>query len=50
MEASKGEAFINGESLKLHPFCLQMTGRYEMYARELAEAVKQDYRPNIVKE
>lgn len=28
----------------------QMTGRYEMYARELAEAVKPNYSPNIVKE
>lgn len=28
----------------------KMTGRYEMYARELAEAVKPDYRPNIVTE
>ncbi|XP_049995850.1 beta-ureidopropionase [Alexandromys fortis] len=30
--------------------CFQMTGRLEMYARELAEAVKPNYRPNIVKE
>ncbi|XP_015355791.1 beta-ureidopropionase isoform X3 [Marmota monax] len=28
----------------------KMTGRYEMYARELAEAVKPDYVPTIVKE
>lgn len=28
----------------------KMTGRYEMYARELAEAVKPDYTPKIVKE
>ncbi|XP_011781330.1 PREDICTED: beta-ureidopropionase [Colobus angolensis palliatus] len=28
----------------------KMTGRYEMYARELAEAVKPNYRPTIVKE
>ncbi|XP_006908790.1 beta-ureidopropionase [Pteropus alecto] len=28
----------------------KMTGRYEMYARELAEAVKPNYSPNIVKE
>ncbi|XP_024422963.2 beta-ureidopropionase isoform X3 [Desmodus rotundus] len=28
----------------------KMTGRYEMYARELAEAVKPNYHPNIVKE
>lgn len=28
----------------------KMTGRLEMYARELAEAVKPNYRPNIVKE
>lgn len=31
-------------------FCFQMTGRYEMYARELAEAIKPNYSPNIVKE
>ena len=31
-------------------FRFQMTGRYEMYARELAEAVKPDYTPRIVKE
>lgn len=31
-------------------FAFQMTGRYEMYARELAEAVKPNYSPNIVKE
>lgn len=34
----------------MHPLCFQMTGRYEMYARELAEAVQPNYRPNIVKE
>uniref|UniRef100_A0A2I3TM91 Beta-ureidopropionase n=2 Tax=Pan TaxID=9596 RepID=A0A2I3TM91_PANTR len=28
----------------------KMTGRYEMYARELAEAVKSNYSPTIVKE
>ncbi|XP_074212096.1 beta-ureidopropionase isoform X1 [Camelus bactrianus] len=28
----------------------KMTGRYEMYAQELAEAVKPNYSPNIVKE
>ncbi|XP_070132131.1 beta-ureidopropionase isoform X3 [Equus przewalskii] len=28
----------------------KMTGRYEMYARELAEAIKPNYSPNIVKE
>ena len=28
----------------------KMTGRLEMYARELAEAVKPNYSPNIVKE
>ncbi|KAI4569042.1 hypothetical protein MJG53_014660 [Ovis ammon polii x Ovis aries] len=28
----------------------KMTGRYEMYAQELAEAVKPDYTPRIVKE
>nr|XP_048307458.1 beta-ureidopropionase isoform X2 [Myodes glareolus] len=28
----------------------KMTGRLEMYAQELAEAVKPNYRPNIVKE
>ncbi|XP_055454925.1 beta-ureidopropionase [Psammomys obesus] len=28
----------------------KMTGRFEMYARELAEAVKPSYSPNIVKE
>lgn len=31
-------------------FPFQMTGRLEMYARELAEAVKPNYSPNIVKE
>lgn len=31
-------------------FRFQMTGRYEMYAQELAEAVKPDYTPRIVKE
>lgn len=31
-------------------FCFQMTGRYEMYVQELAEAIKPNYRPNIVKE
>lgn len=30
--------------------CFQMTGRYDMYAQELAEAVKPSYVPNIVKE
>lgn len=35
---------------EVHLFCFQMTGRYEMYARELAEAVKPNYHPNIVKE
>nr|KAF6268399.1 beta-ureidopropionase 1 [Myotis myotis] len=28
----------------------KMTGRYDMYARELAEAVQPDYRPHIVRE
>ncbi|XP_048838646.1 beta-ureidopropionase [Brienomyrus brachyistius] len=28
----------------------KMTGRYDMYAKELAEAVKENFRPNIVKE
>ncbi|XP_037679389.1 beta-ureidopropionase [Choloepus didactylus] len=28
----------------------KMTGRYEMYAQELAKAVKPDYRPNVVQE
>lgn len=28
----------------------KMTGRYDMYAQELAEAVKPSYVPNIVKE
>lgn len=28
----------------------KMTGRYEMYARELAEALKPNYRPNVLKE
>lgn len=31
-------------------FRFQMTGRYEMYARELAEAVQPNYSPKIVKE
>lgn len=33
-----------------HLLCFQMTGRYDMYARELAEAVQPDYRPHIVRE
>ncbi|KAK1328267.1 hypothetical protein QTO34_011839 [Cnephaeus nilssonii] len=28
----------------------KMTGRYDMYARELAEAVKPNYRPHVVRE
>ncbi|XP_030073238.1 beta-ureidopropionase [Microcaecilia unicolor] len=28
----------------------KMTGRYEMYAEELAKAVQQDFRPNIIRE
>lgn len=33
-----------------HLLGFQMTGRYDMYARELAEAVQPDYRPHIVRE
>lgn len=29
---------------------LQMTGRYEMYAEELAKVVGPDFKPNIIKE
>lgn len=29
---------------------LQMTGRYDEYAEELAKAVRQDFKPHIVKE
>lgn len=32
------------------PFILQMTGRYAEYAEELANAVRHDFKPHIVKE
>lgn len=37
---------------KDHILCphLQMTQRLDMYAKELAEAVKHDYQPAVVKE
>jgi hypothetical protein len=38
------------KSSQAYVFRFQMTGRLEMYARELAEAVKPNYSPNIVKE
>ncbi|XP_030848160.1 beta-ureidopropionase isoform X2 [Strongylocentrotus purpuratus] len=31
-------------------WCFQMTGRYEMYAEELAKVVGPDFKPNIIKE
>lgn len=30
--------------------CFQMTGRYAEYAEELADAIRPDFRPNLVKE
>lgn len=41
---------VKREPLESLVFRFQMTGRYEMYARELAEAVKPDYTPKIVTE
>jgi beta-ureidopropionase len=31
-------------------WCIQMTARYEDYAKELGEYVKEDFKPQIVKE
>lgn len=31
-------------------WCFQMTGRYEMYAKELTEATSPGFKPNIIKE
>lgn len=49
MVASKEQIILNLCKFSMFP-CFQMTGRLEMYARELAEAVKPNYTPNIVKE
>ena len=44
------DVFSKNQILFLLPFFVQMTARYDMYAEELAEAIKPDYKPQIVHE